>query len=106
MFGESAPNGVSSFASSNSSVSVDVVTRRSKSVLLAATPSASAKTREPVTGTPSVKKSTSPFTEIEPSIPHVSVDAAAGLSSGSVSLAHAFTSTWNVLPALAAVSST
>ena len=52
-FGAFEPYWVSLFPSSYSSVSLAVVTRRSKSSLLAAMASTSAKTREPDAGVPS-----------------------------------------------------
>src|SRR5262245_26142344 len=106
MFGEVAPNGMSLFRSSYSSVSAVVVTRKSKSRLFAAAPSSSAKTRDPAAGLPRAKKSVSPIGAIEPSTPQDSGPAAAGVPFGSVSAVHGVTSRLNCVPVEEATSST
>src|SRR5262245_53643128 len=85
MTGARLPKGTSALRSSYSRVSAEVVMRMSRSVDPAAAPSARANTREPAAGAPSVKKSTSPAGEIDPSVPQAGLFAAAGEELGSLS---------------------
>ncbi len=104
--GEAEPKGTSLLKSSYSSVSVSVVTRRSKSLLFPATPSTRAKIREPDAGVPRVKKSASAAGAIDPSVPQAGTVAVPGLPFGSLSIGQRFASIVKALPVVRASSST